>query len=75
MPKETAVERIGRRVDGFANLGRICGVHTSTPSNWNRAIGLPNGRGGAIPDRYFPKIIKWFADKGKRLRPGELING
>lgn len=75
MARKTTVERIGRKVGGFANLGRICGVHTSTPSNWNRPLGVPNGRGGAIPDRYFSKITKWFADNGKRLRPGELVNG
>lgn len=74
MPPKTAVERIGKKVGGFANLSRICGVHTSTASNWNRPAGARNGRGGAIPDRYFPKIVAWFAAKGKRLRRGELIN-
>lgn len=78
---QTAVERIGRKVakdtdrKGFAELARICGVHASQPSHWNRPTTEANGRGGSIPDRYHSKILAYCRDNSIPIRKGDLVNG
>lgn len=77
----TAVERIAKKLapagakgKGFAELARVCGVHYSVPSHWNRPTNRDNGRGGSIPDRYHRAIIDHCQAKGIPLRKGELVN-
>ena len=71
----SAVRRIAKKVNGMANLGRICGVHPSQPSHWDRPTDQRNGRGGSIPDRYHGRIIAYCREQGIPLRKGELVNG
>lgn len=71
---QSAVRRIARKVGGMAQLGRICGVHPSQPSHWDRSRDFKNGRGGSIPDRHHAKIIAWCSEHKKPLRKGDLVN-
>lgn len=71
----SAVERIAKKVNGMANLGRICGVDPSQPSHWNRPVTVKNGRGGSIPDRHHAAIIAYCQKHSIPLRKGELVNG
>ncbi len=73
--RPSAVRRMARKFNGMANLGRVCGVHPSQPSHWDRPVTVRNGRGGSIPDRYHARIMSYCEKHNIPLRKGELVNG
>lgn len=74
--KKTAVDRCASSANfgSLAELARVCCVDVATPSHWNQPRTMKNGRGGAVPDKYFSKILAAARKRGLPLKPEDLIN-
>lgn len=74
--KKTAVDRCVSQENfkSLAELARVCCVDVATPSHWNQPKTMKNGRGGAVPDKYFPKILEAARKRRLPLKPEDLIN-
>ncbi len=72
--KATAVERVAKQFGSFTAFAEAIGVTRSTISHWNRPLGVKNGRGGSIPDRYHARILKEAKKRNLPVKPADLIN-
>lgn len=74
-PHETAVDRVSRKLRARGlSLHTVCDVDYSTPFHWNRSADVKNGRGGSIPDKYHPAILKAAKAAKAGVTAADLIN-
>ncbi len=73
--KGTACEKIADRFGGFVPFSKAIGVSSAAVKQWNADPSKARrGRNGAIPDKWFPKIIAEAKKRGIKLRPQDLVN-